>query len=129
MKINELTTEVGHGLATAADDVAHGARSLWLAGLGLAGTTAEETAEIFDRLVEKGRKRDLGIKPFAVMGEATEKVQVLVKDVGARTETVVEGATARVLETLGVPTRSEVQGLIDRVERLNARLASVRPRA
>jgi hypothetical protein len=88
-------------------------RSLWLAGLGLAGTAMETATDTFDALVARGRQQE----PKTVA--AAEKV---VRDARRRANAVV-GEAARVskqgvesaLEALGVDARPRQKNLFHRL--------------
>lgn len=95
-------------------------RSIWLAGVGAAMTFGEEAGDIFDRLVEKGRKiegRELQDVRKA-FGRAGDRA----KDVGTRLGDKAEEGVTAVLHRFGVPTRHEIQKLITRVEQLTAKV-------
>jgi len=125
MILNELTTDLNHNIDRVWTGLVAGGRTAWLAGLGVAGTVADETTHVWDLLVEKGKAHDP--KPLELVGDATKKMNLMVKDLGEKVEDRVEGTTAKVLQRFGIPSRSEVRSLIDRVERLNAKLATMNP--
>ena len=54
---------------------------------------------------------------------ATKRVDRTLHEVGDRARSTLDSATSGLFERFGVPTRDEVHRLIDRVERLNAKLA------
>jgi hypothetical protein len=83
-------------------------RSLWLAGLGLAGTAMETATDAFDALVAKGRQQE----PKTVA--AAEKV---VRDARRRANAVV-GEAARVSKQ-GVETALEALGVDNRPRQKN----------
>lgn len=128
MNLNEMTHELGAVATRVGADLWLGGRNVLLAGLGLTGTMIEGVRESFDSLVEKGRSQDL--RPERLLTETTRRVDdtvAVVRSAGARSQQAVQSATTAVLERLGVPSRREVHKLIDRVERLNAKLATMGP--
>lgn len=125
--LQQVRTEVNQNLDEVRTELLSGGRKVWLAGLGVAGTVTDESLALFDRLVEKGKQRQL--PSLDLLGKAPQQVNLAVKDLGHRLGEAVEEGTARVLERFGIPSRTEVQSLIDRVERLNARLATMNPHA
>ncbi|HSM50990.1 MAG TPA: phasin family protein [Thermoanaerobaculia bacterium] len=132
MNIQEMAKEARHDVEQLGGEVGSHARNLWLAGLGLAGAVVEETVGLFDSLVQKGRDSDLGdlhLEPKALLGEATKRVDRTIHEVGDRAKSTLDSATSGLFERFGVPTRDEVHRLIDRVERLNAKLARMGPHA
>lgn len=99
-------------------------RRLWLAGLGTLSVVEEESTEIFDQLIEKGR-----------LVEKKGRAQL------SRTKADLESGTdefadkldrqvSSVLQKMGVPSRAQVEGLTLRVEQLSeqvGRLATPQP--
>lgn len=129
-KLNEMTHELRGTTGRLGGGLVDGGRDLLLAGLGLAVAVVESARDGFDALVEKGRSQD--VRPERLLTAATRRVDDTVEAVrlaGSRSQEAVESATAAVLERLGVPSRAEVHKLIDRVERLNAKLATMGPLA
>ncbi|MCL4836813.1 MAG: phasin family protein [Thermoanaerobaculia bacterium] len=132
MNIQEMAKEARHDVEQLGGEAASQARNLWLAGLGFAGAVVEETVGLFDSLVAKGRDSDFGdlhLEPKALLGEATKRVDRTMHEVGERAKDTFESATHGLFERFGVPTRGEVHRLIERVERLNAKLARMQPHA
>lgn len=129
MNVQEMAKEAQHTAEQLGTDLGHRARNLWLAGLGLAGAVVEETVGVFESMVAKGRDSDLHMQPKAILDEATRRVDRTVHDVGKRAKSTFEGATSGLFERFGVPTRHEVHHLIERVEKLNAKLSRMAPQA
>ncbi|QQR72471.1 MAG: phasin family protein [Holophagales bacterium] len=130
MKLNEMKQELTHTAAGVGNDLAFGGRNVLLAGLGLAGAMVEGAWGAFDKLVEKGKDQD--VHPEQLVREAGERVDSTVRAMrtaGTRSKKAVESVATSVLERFGVPSRKEVHNLIDRVERLNAKLATMGPQA
>ncbi|HXV76513.1 MAG TPA: phasin family protein [Candidatus Polarisedimenticolaceae bacterium] len=111
------------------------AHRVWLAGLGALASAEAEGGKLFERLVERGREFSGQVgKPLE---EATDRVRETMAGVrgrAGRTLKKVEGAfdqqLTAALKRLGVPTRTEVIDLTQRVEALNRKLdaaAQARP--
>lgn len=109
--------------------VKESAQQIWLAGLGAFAKAQEEGNKVFEALVREGR--DLQGRTRSVteekLGEVTGRFGKvaggLSKQATAswdRLEQVFEERVARALTRLGVPTQAEVQGLIERIDALNA---------
>jgi len=109
------------------------AQQIWLAGLGAFAKAQEEGSKVFEGLVKEGRDlqgrtRDatesrLGGMTERVAGRVGLMAGGLTKQATEswdRIEQVFEDRMARALGRLGVPTRSDVQALVERVEALDA---------
>ena len=130
MNLSEMKQELTQVTERVGGELVQGSREVLLAGLGLAGIVVEQTRGAFDSLVEKGRAQD--VHPEVLVREAGDRVESgmrAVRAAGTRSQKAVETATTTLLERLGVPSRREVHNLIDRVERLNAKLATMGPQA
>lgn len=104
-------------------EVLGSAHKLLLAGLGTAKTLGEESGEIFDRMVARGRevetkgKKELDSRKKEI-GKLTEKVESRVDGLGNQLDKQLTAALAR----LGVPSRTEIQTLTRRVEELTRKV-------
>ncbi|HYG64193.1 MAG TPA: phasin family protein [Thermoanaerobaculia bacterium] len=122
---------------TLQDDLKESAHRIWLAGLGALAAAEQEGAKMFNRLVDRGR--DFESKGRTEARDTYEKTRTEVKDtydkartqaqatwenVGDKVDEVVTAA----LHRLGVPTREEIHTLTLRVEELNAKVESLKPR-
>ncbi|PSQ87199.1 MAG: protein PhaF [Bacteroidetes bacterium QH_2_63_10] len=108
---------------TLQDELTERGREVWLAGLGALATVEEEGSKLFGRLVDRGaefeeerrkelkeageKAREQGDEALAQIEEASEETQSLLMD-----------TVNTALERFGVPTRSEVDRLSERVESL-----------
>jgi len=109
---------------TLQDELTKRGRDVWLAGLGALATVEEEGSKLFSRLVDRGkafeddRRHDLEAaseKAREQRDEALEHIEVATDE----TRTLITDTVNRALERFGVPTRSEVDRLSDRVEGLS----------
>lgn len=113
------------------------AHKVFLAGLGTLKTVGDESTEMFDLLVERGRDLETrGKKEIdevrGVLKERTSKAasrfEGRIDELGSQLDEQVTGTLRR----LGVPTREEIQTLTRRVEELSlevGRLAGTSPPA
>jgi poly(hydroxyalkanoate) granule-associated protein len=113
-------------LASAVKD---SAQQIWLAGLGAFAKAQEEGTRVFEALVQEGRglqRRTRAITEDRI-GGVTDTVSRVAgglskqaTDSWDKLEQVFEDRVARALNRLGVPTNTDVQALIERVDALNA---------
>jgi len=98
-------------------NVTDSAHQAVLAGLGTVERVGEQSAHLFDRLVERGRKVEKkGQERFGeVFGEVRERLQAAGEDLGK----VVEKRLHQFLGRFDIPTRKEVQTLTRRIEKLS----------
>lgn len=104
-------------------DVLDSAHKLFLAGLGTFKTVGDESGELFNRLIERGREVETrGKKELETrrkdLAKLTSKVEHRVDDLGDRIDRQVTSA----LHRLGVPSRNEIQTLTHRVEELSRKV-------
>jgi len=102
---------------------------IWLAGLGALAAAEEEGTKLFTRLVDRGR--DVEAKGKVEV----DKVKAEVEKMKTKAETRFDDwggkfdeALTAALHRLGVPTRDEIRNLTQRVEELNAKVESLKPR-
>ncbi|RPH45828.1 MAG: poly granule associated protein [Burkholderiales bacterium] len=117
------------------------AQQIWLAGLGAFAKAQEEGNKVFEALVKEGKDIQKRTRATAEekLGAVTGRVGNVAGNLGTvagslskqatdswdRLETVFEERVARALNRLGVPTNSDVQALIARVDALNASVQSL----
>lgn len=106
------------------------ARQVWLAGLGAFARAQEEGGKVFDTLVQEGQAVDAQMKKTASekteqMKEGIEAVKDKVDEIRgqaadgwSKLEEVFQTRVARALNRLGVPTRDDIQQLLQQVELL-----------
>lgn len=111
------------------DDIKDSVHRIWLAGLGALAAAEEEGSKLFSRLVDRGR--DVEAKGKVEV----DKLKTEAEKVKAKAESTFESWGGKVDETLtsalhrlGVPTRDEIRTLTQRVEELNAKVESLKPR-
>ncbi len=132
------TSKADNQLAAAVKD---SAQQIWLAGLGAFAKAQEEGNKVFEALVKEGKDIQKRTRASAEekLGAVTGRVGNVAGNLGTvagslskqatdswdRLETVFEERVARALNRLGVPTNSDVQALIARVDALNASVQSL----
>jgi poly(hydroxyalkanoate) granule-associated protein len=130
-KLKELAADAGDGgTGNLAQTIRDSAQQIWLAGLGAFGKTQQEGGKVFEALVKEGKTLESRTRKIA--GSAIEG---LTAKVGKNTmaaaskatatwdtlEQVFQDRVARAMGRMGVPTQSDLQALVERVERLEKR--------
>ena len=130
----EIITGAAQKAQERAEIVRETAQNIWFAGLGALSLAEDEGGKAFKALVKRGAQLD---------SKNRKALSAIVKDVEARVEIVkeqvtdatmgtreklelgveklgagVENGVARVMHTLGVPTRGEIQALTKKVDAL-----------
>ena len=120
-KLAELAGEGGDNQLAAG--IRDSANKIWLAGLGAFAKAQKEGSKIFDSLVEEGE---------AVQKQASKSARETIGDVKAKAakswdqvswdqlERVFEDRVTKVLHSLSVPTRKDLDTLSHRVAELTA---------
>ena len=104
-------------------DVLDSAHKLILAGLGTAKTLGEESSEMFDKMVTRGREVETQGKKEIDKGK--KQVTKLTNQVENRVDEVsgqIDRQLTAALNRLGVPGRKEIQTLTQRVEELTRKV-------
>ncbi|GGJ99370.1 phasin family protein [Pseudomonas matsuisoli] len=109
-------------------------RQIRLAGLGAYSRFSKDGAKLFDSLVQDGEEaeqaRQQGRQAEGQGGEAAsahardrfERARERAAGKWSELEEIFDRRLGSTLDRLGVPTRSEIQGLKDRIDALNARI-------
>ena len=104
------------------DELTDAAHKVWLAGLGALATAGQEGEKLFSTLVSRGEKLENKVDPVE---RASASVRNTVKGVRTRAgrtlgsiQTTIDDSVSSALHRLGVPTRSEIAALSQRVEKL-----------
>ena len=122
-----FTTQVKKQLDEVTKDVAESAHQVFLAGLGVAALSQEESGRLFERLVARGRK---------VEAEGKKKVEAgrkqLDKQVGGvskraskafdRVQGELDSRLAKVINRLGMPSQDQIRILTERVAELTRKV-------
>ena len=117
---NMATSVAQSGLETAGEGAFALGRTAWLLGLGIAATASETSVDLFDTLVEKGRRR---------RRSPVQKAQRAITETGSTMMKLANDATrmaqqqaAEIMGQLGLPTRDDVRELVRRVDTLRQKL-------
>lgn len=95
------------------------ARQVWLASLGVVGSIEEGTSKTFDRLVSRGKK--FGDRRQHDLEETKEEIESSLE----RLSSTVDQRVSNSLERIGVPSRSQIRLLSQKVERLTDLVADL----
>lgn len=103
-------------------------RDVWLAGLGALATVEEEGSKLFNRLIDRGKQfeKDRREELKEVTEEMSEKAREQrdealsqLEEAGEETQSLLLDTVNTAFDRFGVPTRSEVDRLSERVETLS----------
>jgi polyhydroxyalkanoate synthesis regulator phasin len=119
--LQKMATSVAQsGLETAGEGAFALGRTAWLLGLGIAATAGETSVDVFDTLVEKGRRRRRSPvqKAHKAITETTSTMMKLANDATR----IAQQQAAEIMGQLGLPTRDDVRELVRRVDTLRQKL-------
>lgn len=97
-------------------DVTEAGRSIWLAGLGAVAQAGEEGREVFDHLVERGKKAEH--RQFQAIDRTVARTSETMKDWSERLQEGLEDGMRGVLQRVGLPTRQDLGRLSTRLDTL-----------
>jgi len=109
------------------DELTRRGRDAWLAGLGALATVEEEGSKLFGRLVDRGkqfeedRREELEAAREKAAKQSEEALEQI-EEAGEETRTLLTDTVNRALERFGVPTRTEVDRLSEKVDTLANRV-------
>jgi poly(hydroxyalkanoate) granule-associated protein len=117
-----------------ANSVKDSAQQIWLAGMGAFSKAQAEGGKVFESLIKEGlslQRKTQGIAEEKI-SEVTGKMTSMAGDVQAKAgqhwdklESIFEARTAKAMNKLGVPTATDVESLIKRVDQLAAAVAKL----
>jgi poly(hydroxyalkanoate) granule-associated protein len=117
-----------------ASTVKESAQQIWLAGLGAFSKAQAEGGKVFEALVKEGTSLQKKTQSAAEekIGEVTNRMTSMAGDVSARAgqhwdklESIFEDRTAKAMSKLGVPMKKDVDALVERIDALSAKVASL----
>lgn len=120
------------------DAVKDSAQQIWLAGLGAFAKAQAEGGKVFDTLVKEGVSLQHKTQAAAEekINEAASKMSHLTGDLSAKAsgqwdklETIFEDRVAKALHKLGMPSASDVQDLMARVDALSQQIHQMQGKA
>ena len=106
-------------------------QQIWLAGMGAFSKAQAEGGKVFEALVSEGQKLQRKTQSLAEdrLSEVASKMTAVADGVtnkaGAqwdKLETIFEERVAKALNKLGVPSRADINALIERIDGLNAKM-------
>ncbi len=132
----------------AATPAVDSAREIWLAGLGAfsvaqqeGGRIIEQGSKLFDKLVaegsrvEKKTRKDVESAVGEFRGEVENRVEAMKQQADAvrkqatdnwdKLEKIFENRVARAMAGLGIPSKEDVNGLADKVQKLARQVAEL----
>lgn len=106
------------------DELSKRGRDVWLAGLGALATVEEEGSKLYNRLVERGKdfeedRREELEETAEEVREKSDEALAQLEEAGEETQSRLLDTVNAALERFGVPTRSEVDRLSEKVETLS----------
>jgi poly(hydroxyalkanoate) granule-associated protein len=124
----ETTTETGTE-KNVQEELKESVHRIWLAGLGALATAEEEGGKIFSRLVERGRDvESKGKVEVDKMKSDAERFKAKAESAFETWGDKFDEKLTATLRRLGVPTREEIRNLTQKVEELNAKIETLKPR-
>jgi len=124
----ETTTETGTE-KNVQEELKESVHRIWLAGLGALATAEEEGGKIFSRLVDRGRDvESKGKVEVDKMKSDAERFKAKAESAFETWGDRFDEKLTATLRRLGVPTREEIRNLTQKVEELNAKIETLKPR-
>jgi poly(hydroxyalkanoate) granule-associated protein len=124
----ETTTETGTE-KNVQEELKESVHRIWLAGLGALATAEEEGGKIFSRLVDRGRDvESRGKVEVDKMKSDAERFKAKAESAFETWGDKFDEKLTATLRRLGVPTREEIRNLTQKVEELNAKIETLKPR-
>lgn len=119
-----------------AGNIKESAQQIWLAGMGAFSRAQAEGGKVFEALVSEGMKLQRKTQSMAedrvseVAGKMTAVAEGVTAKAGAqwdKLESIFEERVAKALGKLGVPSRGDIDALIERIDALSAKLGDKAP--
>jgi poly(hydroxyalkanoate) granule-associated protein len=110
------------------------AQQIWLAGLGAFAKAQEEGGKMFDTLVKEGTSLQRKTQAAAEerLADATSRMASMATDISSKAsgqwdklENIFEVRVDKALHKLGVPTASDIDALVERIDELNRTVSSL----
>ena len=95
-------------------------RDLWHVGIGALAVAGDETRGLIERLRARGEQVEQD--ETNAVRKAYDGARGKVRETGARVEDALRGTVGSALQRTGVPSRDEIRELIERVEKLTAKV-------
>lgn len=117
-----------------AQSVKDSAQQIWLAGMGAFAKAQQEGGKVFETLVKEGTSLQRKTQAVAEerIGEVTSKMSAMADGVTAKAgqqwdklESIFEERVSKAMGKLGVPSRKDVDALVERIDTLSAQVAKL----
>jgi poly(hydroxyalkanoate) granule-associated protein len=117
-----------------AQSVKDSAQQIWLAGMGAFAKAQQEGGKVFETLVKEGTSLQRKTQAVAEerIGEVTSKMTAMADGVTAKAgqqwdklESIFEERVSKAMNKLGVPSRNDVDALVERIDALSAQVAKL----
>lgn len=117
-----------------AQSVKDSAQQIWLAGMGAFAKAQQEGGKVFETLVKEGTSLQRKTQAVAEerIGEVTSKMTAMADGVTAKAgqqwdklESIFEERVSKAMNKLGVPSRKDVDALVERIDALSAQVAKL----
>ena len=118
-----IMPEAGKRATVDYENILEAGRSVWLASVVAFTTVADEASDLFDHLVQRGEQ--LRQRERTAVEKSLELTRDRVLEMGRTVEKRAEKQLSGALHRFGVPTRKEVQKLINRVEQLTKKVDAI----
>lgn len=92
-------------------------RRVWLAGMGAVAEMEKESRQIFDQLVERGRRVET--RQFKAIDRTVARTSERLQELGERLQCRIEDGARGLLVRLGLPTRDDLDKLSGRISTLS----------
>jgi poly(hydroxyalkanoate) granule-associated protein len=117
-----------------AQSVKDSAQQIWLAGMGAFAKAQQEGGKVFEALVKEGTSLQRKTQAVAEerIGEVTSKMTAMADGVTAKAgqqwdklESIFEERVSKAMNKLGVPSRKDVDALVERIDALSSQVAKL----
>lgn len=105
------------------NDLSEAGRNVLLAGMGAVAQVEKEGRELFDTLVERGRKMET--RQFKALDRTVARTGERMREMSERVQERVEEGAKGVLHRLGLPTRGDLENLSTRLAALSQKIDRV----
>lgn len=121
---NAESSESGAHLS---EKIKESARQIWLAGLGAYNKAEEDAGKIFEKLVKEGEEienktRGVVEKRIKAVEETVGEVKEKATGTWDKLESVFDQRVSRAINRLGLPSKSDVRELNEKIDKLNEKI-------
>ncbi|MCP5209212.1 MAG: phasin family protein [Hahellaceae bacterium] len=109
------------------EKIKESARQIWLAGLGAYNKAEEDAGKIFEKLVKEGEEienktRGVVEKRIKAVEETVGEVKEKATGTWDKLESVFDQRVSRAINRLGLPSKSDVRELNEKIDKLNEKI-------